>query len=68
MSNRVTKRKDEQISVEMVHRVLRAGPLTTQQVRDRLGISHTRANNLLRSMPGVHRGKIGAQKLIWSLE
>ena len=53
---------------EQIYRVLRAGALTTKQVCQRLGITDTYANRLLTSLPGIHRGKIGSQKHIWSLE
>lgn len=70
MSNRVSRRNCEQVTVEQVYRVLRAGALTTKQVCQRLGMSGNGAEKLLKSLPGVHHGKIGsAQKRnLWSLE
>lgn len=68
MSNRVSHRKTELVTPEMVYRVLRAGALTTKQVCQRLGLSDNGAENLLRTLPGIHRGKIGKQKNIWSME
>lgn len=68
MSMRVAKRKSEQTTPEMVYRVLRAGALTTRQVCERLGMSDHGAEKWLRTLPGIHQGKIGNRKNIWSLE
>lgn len=67
MSNRTSHRKTEQVTPEQVYRVLRATPLTTKQVCQRLGLSSNGAEHMLRTTPGIHRGKIGKTNL-WSLE
>ena len=67
MSNRKTTRRSDQVTVDQLQRCLRSGALTTKQVCERLNVTSSHASNLLKACPGVHRGKIGAQKHIWSL-
>lgn len=70
MSNRVSHRKcvAEQITPAMVQRALRAGPLTTTQICERLGLSKNGTLKLLETTPGIQKRKRGAQTNLWSLE
>lgn len=68
MSQRRTKRSTEHVTVEQIHRCLKHGQLTTRQVCERLSLTPGHAGKLLRACPGVHRGKLGAQRYLWSLE
>lgn len=67
MSGRAMRRHSERITIEDVRRILRSSPLTTKQFCKRAGMSGKGAEYLLRTMPGIHRGKIGRVNL-WSLE
>lgn len=64
---RESHRKSEAITPKRVFGLLKGRGLTTQQFCSRTGLSSNGAENLLKSTPGVHRGKIGRVNL-WSLE
>ena len=67
MSSRSMPRNSERITLDQVKRILKGCPLTTKQFCKRTLMSGKGAEHLLRSLPGVHRGKIGRVNL-WSLE